>query len=105
MSEFALGTLFGPADAPARGERTQDVARLGGVVVEQIVSGALAAPLAYDQAYDEWAVVLHGAAVLEVAGERVDLGPGAWVLLPAHLPHRLVETAPGTTWLTVSATP
>jgi cupin 2 domain-containing protein len=105
MSRFVRGTLLGPADAPARGERSQPVARLGGVVLEQVLSGALAAPADYDQAHDEWAVVLHGAAVLEVDGERVDLGPGGWVLLPAHVAHRLVETEPGTTWLTVSASP
>ncbi|HVM64604.1 MAG TPA: cupin domain-containing protein [Acidimicrobiales bacterium] len=105
MSEFHRGTLLGPADAPARGERSQPVARLGGVVVEHVVSGALAAPADYDQPFDEWAVVLEGGAVLEVDGSRLDLGPGSWVLLPAHLPHRLVETQPGTTSLTVSATP
>ncbi len=32
----------------------------------------------------------------------VELGPGDWVLLPAGTPHRLVETEPGTKWLTVT---
>ena len=43
------GALRGPvrpaSDAPAVGERSEELARLGGVVVEQILSGALAAPV------------------------------------------------------------
>jgi quercetin dioxygenase-like cupin family protein len=33
------------------------------------------------------------------------LQPGDWVLLPAGTRHRLVETAPGTNWLTVTGMP
>jgi len=80
-----------------------EVARLDGVVVEQILSGAVPTPLAYDQDHDEWVVVLHGGAVLEVDGERFDLGPGDWVLLRAHEVHRLIETVPGTSWLALHA--
>lgn len=76
---------------------------MGGVAVEQIVTGALLTPVDYDQDHDEWAVVLEGNAVLEAGGERLDLAAGDWVLLPAHVPHRLVEARPGTTWLAVHA--
>jgi cupin 2 domain-containing protein len=103
MAGPVRGTLFLPADAPDRGERAEHLVRLGGVEVAQIASGTLGTPVDYDQAYDEWAAVLCGGAVLEVAGERIDLAAGEWVFLPAHLPHRLLETRPGTTWLTVSA--
>ena len=57
--------------------------RLGGVAVEQILSGTLGSPQDYDQAHDEWVVVLEGGAVLEVEGERLDLAAGDWVLLRA----------------------
>jgi cupin 2 domain-containing protein len=80
-----------------------EVARLGGMVVEQILSGTLAAPVDFDQEHDEWVVVLAGDAVLEVGGERIGLGAGDWVLLPARTPHRLVETVPGTSWLALHA--
>ncbi len=73
--------------------------QLGGVVVEQILSGTLRSPLDYDQAHDEWVVVLNGGAVLEVGDERLDLVAGDWVLLRAHVAHRLVEAVPGTSWL------
>jgi cupin 2 domain-containing protein len=46
-------------------------------------------------------VVLEGAAVVEVDGERLDLAPGDWVLLPAGVPHSVVRTEIGTNWLAV----
>ena len=97
------GRLLGAADAPVTGEHIAEIARLGGVVVEQILSGTVAAPVDFDQEHDEWVVVLAGGAVLEVAGERIGLGAGDWVLLPARTPHRLVETVPGTSWLALHA--
>jgi mannose-6-phosphate isomerase-like protein (cupin superfamily) len=98
------GRLDGPATAPAAGERTERLADLGGVVVEQILSGRLDAAVDYLQDVDEWVIVLHGRATLDVEGESMALGPGDWVLLPAGTPHRLVETEPGTSWLTVTST-
>lgn len=74
---------------------------MGATVVEHILSGRLAAPVAYDQPDDEWVTVLEGAAVLDVGDERLSLDAGDWVLLPARLHHRLVETRPGTRWLAV----
>lgn len=93
------GRLLQPADAPATGERTAEIARVGAVVVEQIVSGALGGPVDYLQGHDEWVVVLDGGATLQIGGERVDLEAGDWVLLPARTPHTLVEARPGTSWL------
>jgi cupin 2 domain-containing protein len=102
------GALRGPvrpaSDAPAVGERSEELARLGGVVVEQILSGALAAPVDYDQDHDEWVLLLSGGATLEVGDETLDLVGGDWVLLAAHVRHRLVQTVPGTSWLAVHAT-
>ena len=76
-----------------------------GLVVEQILSGRTDHPRSYAQVQDEWVAVLAGAAVLEVAGERVALGPGDWVFLPAGVPHLLLETAVGTSWLAVHLYP
>lgn len=103
MTPLNRGRLSSAAEAPEIGERTEELAQLGGVVVEYTLSGELSAPVTYDQAHDEWVVVLDGAAVLEVDGERMDLRIGDWILLPAHVPHRLVETRPGTRWLALHA--
>jgi len=95
------GRLLDASLAPAHGEREDELARVRNLVVRQILSGALDAPVDYRQDEDEWVVVLGGGAVLEVDGEQLDLRPGDWVLLPAGTPHRLVRTEPDTNWLAV----
>jgi len=99
VTGVARGRLRPPAEAPPTGELTEEIGSIGGVAIEQILSGRLDAPVDYDQAHDEWVTVLQGRAVLEVAGERVEIEAGDWILLPARCPHRLIETRPGTTWL------
>ena len=105
MTRAPRGSLRPSSDAPAVGERSGELARLGGVVIEQILSGALGAPMDYDQDHDEWVLLLSGGATLEVADETLDLVAGDWVLLAAHMRHRLVRTVPGTRWLAVHAAP
>lgn len=93
------GRLFSGSEAPASGERTEEIARLGDVLVEQILSGELPEPVDYDQSHDEWVLVLAGHAVVIVDDKRLELDGGDWVFLPAHVRHRLVQTQPGTSWL------
>lgn len=99
------GSLRPGTDVPAAGERIEEVLAVGNVVVEQILSGPDVDPADYLQDSDEWITLLAGAAVLDVGGERVELGPGDWVLLPAGVPHRLVEVESGSNWLAVHVHP
>jgi cupin 2 domain-containing protein len=99
------GRLARPDNAPATGEHHQRLAEIDHAVVDHILSGRLDGPVDYLQDEDEWVVVLHGHAILDIDDERLDLGPGDWVVLPAHTPHRLVETEVGTSWLTVTSPP
>ena len=46
-------------------------------------------------------MVLAGAAVLDVEGERVALAAGEWLFLPSGVAHTVLETHPGTSWLAV----
>jgi cupin 2 domain-containing protein len=103
VTRVVSGRLRPSSDAPAAGEQSEELARLGGVVVEQILSGAIAAPVDYDQDHDEWVVLLSGGATLDVEDESLELAAGDWVLLRAHVQHRLVETVPGSTWLALHA--
>jgi cupin 2 domain-containing protein len=102
MDEQLRGRLRARTTAPTHGERSLPLASVAGVAVEQILSGRLDEPVDYLAEVDEWVVVLEGRATLEVAGELLELHAGDWVLLPARTPHRLVETEPGTNWLTVT---
>ena len=95
------GTLSDPSDGPAQGEHFEAIVAMGNVVVEHIVSGHSSTPASFLQTHDEWVVVLSGAALLDVDGERCRLGPRDWVLLPAGIPHTVLETTEGTTWLAV----
>jgi len=104
MADLVRGKLRASSDAPGTGETTDTIAHLGDVVVEQILSGRLDAPVDYRAAVDEWVVVLAGRARLEVDGAQLDLETGDWLFLPAGTPHRLLDTDAGTSWLTVTAT-
>jgi cupin 2 domain-containing protein len=99
------GRLLPPDDAPPTGERLERLLAAGNVVVEQILSGADDRPHAYLQSDDEWVALLAGAAVLDVDGERLDLGPGDWAFLPGGVPHTVLSTAAGTSWLAVHIHP
>lgn len=104
MTTVSRGRLRSPHDAPLEGELTEPVTRMGGVIIEQIVSGMLPLPVDYRQPHDEWVLLLSGRAVVEVDGLPQELEPGEWLFLPANVSHRLVETEPASSWLTVNAT-
>ena len=95
------GQLGDGAEAPDSGESVQRLLELPGVVIEQILSGSLEAPVDYRQTDDEWVVLLAGRATLVIGGEDVELSAGDWLFLPAGVEHRLVATAPGSSWLAV----
>ncbi len=82
MTAVVRGRLLGHTSAPGRGERVDQVVRVGGVLVEQILSGVIDGPVEFLQDHDEWVVVLGGGAVLEVDGEPLELGPGDWCCSP-----------------------
>ena len=75
--------------------------------IERIVSTGHAslAGFWYDQADDEFVVLLNGAARLrfEDGGVTLDMKPGDWVEIPAHVRHRVESTQaePPTVWLAV----
>jgi cupin 2 domain-containing protein len=88
-------------------EMTDVLLERPGVRVERIVSTGQATPEGqwYDQASDEFVLLVAGAARLRIEGEAEDraLGEGDWLLLPAHCRHRVVWTQalPPTVWLAI----
>ena len=100
------GNLLAHLDATAADELTTRLLRRGDVAIERIVSTGQSSPPGfwYDQAHDEWVLLIAGAATLEIdGGETRRLRPGDYVFLPAHCRHRVAETAAGepTVWLAV----
>src|SRR5689334_15669449 len=77
-----------------------------GLRIERIVSQGQASPPGfwYDQDQHEWVLVLRGAARLQIEnGAAVELRPGDYLHLPAHMRHRVEWTSPDepTIWLAV----
>ena len=91
-------------DAPVTGERVLELASFPTATIEQILSGRLAEPAAFEQAHDEWVVLLTGAAKMLVDGEELELAAGDWLLLPAGCPHTVRDTQSGSSWLAVHLT-
>lgn len=105
----AAGNLFAALPPPGPAEAVVALWERPGLRVERIVSRGHATPPGgwYDQPADEWVVLLAGAARLEIEGraDALELRPGDWVLLPAHVRHRVAGTDPDrdTVWLAVHA--
>jgi cupin 2 domain-containing protein len=98
---------------PASGTEEQllEIMARPGLRIERIVSTGQASPPGfwYDQPWDEWAIVLKGAARLKFEGEgaAVALAEGDYVFIPAHARHRVEWTAQDrpTVWLAVHCLP
>ena len=111
MSVMQGGNLFAGLRVPAEAEVFEDLLVLplaggaggGRVRIERICSSARVQPVLYDQSQDEWVLLLQGRARLWVAGTETVLGPGDYLFIPAHTPHRVLETSdtPPCLWLAV----
>ena len=105
MTALQSGNLYTDAQAPREGERFDELLKHRNLVVERIVSSAAIESREYVQEQDEWVLLVHGEAVLRVAGELRTLKAGDYVFLPAGVPHRVERTAAGTIWLAVHLHP
>ena len=99
------GNLFKGVDEARQQESFTELLAGQGFRLLRVVSNGHATPPGdwYDQDDDEWVVVLKGRGRLRLAdGDTlVHMGPGDWILLPAHCRHRVEWTDPDqpTVWL------
>ena len=99
--------LFDGIPASLPDELTEILLSRRGLRIERIVSRGHASPEGfwYDQAEDEWVLLLAGSAGLafEDEAEARTLGPGDHLHIPAHRRHRVAWTAADTDtiWLAV----
>jgi len=102
----AGGHLLAGVPAALPDELVSILASGPGVRVERIVSRGHASPpdFWYDQREHEFVLLVQGAArlIIEGTGERA-LAPGDWLVIPAHVRHRVTWTAADqdTVWLAV----
>lgn len=100
--------LLNDLPTAAETEHFQTLLARPGLRVERIVSDGQVSPPGfwYEQAEDEWLLLLAGSAALEYAdGVRVELAVGDSLLIPAGCRHRVAFTVPRTVWLAVFCTP
>jgi cupin 2 domain-containing protein len=101
------GNLLALLPVASGGEVFTTLVERPGVRIERIVSHGQAGASGewYDQAHDEFVLVIQGRAQLEIEGRKdlLDLCAGHWVDLPAHTRHRVAWTAPDedTVWLAI----
>ena len=95
------GNLFADSAPPASGERFDVLLAHRNLVVERIVSSATMTPQSYTQSHDEWVVLVRGEAVIDIAGETVELKSGDHVFLPAGTAHTVKSASKGALWLAV----
>lgn len=109
MSIPPVANLFG--NLPPRGEEEafEPLWRSDGLLVERIVSAGHASPPGfwYEQAHDEWVLLLQGEAELSFDDGSVRLRPGDALRIPAGCRHRVERTAAEgpTLWLAVHYRP
>ncbi len=111
QSAASGGDLFADLPDAPPGEQFDSLLTRPGMRILRIVSTGQASPDGewYDQAGDEWVVVLRGRAGVQIEGEAEarDLGPGGYLFLPAHCRHRVAWTSADepTVWLAVHIDP
>lgn len=110
MKPFCHGSLLQSLPNATSEERFDELCRSKGFRVERIVSAGQVSPAGfwYDQAWDEWILLIQGNAEvrLQDPDESVRLTAGDWLMIDAHRRHRVETTSrePATIWLAVHGT-
>lgn len=106
LRKLKIANMLAKLPAAKRGEVFTQLAGEGKVRVERIVSAGQATPedKPFEQAHDEWVVLLAGSAAIRFAdSEEAVLQPGDHLLIPARTRHWVTRTDPeqSTVWLAV----
>ena len=97
MTQIVVKNLYADVPQDDFPEELFEVICTGGrFSMERIISRGHVTPddQWYDQAQDEWVVLLTGSAQLMFDdGQQIDLVPGDYVLIKAHHRHRVIHTS------------
>jgi cupin 2 domain-containing protein len=103
--------IFHETPEKAAGEIFEELLKTDDVRLERIISTGQSSPEGewYDQKTDEWVMVIQGSAILhfEEGGEKIEMDPGDYVMIPAHCRHRVESTDKlrPTIWLALHVKP
>ena len=94
-----------PSSVPNQ-ELFESIVSTDNILIERIISTGQTTPPEewYDQAKDEWVILLQGEAILSYAdGSQIKLTAGDYLFIPAHQKHRVEYTSsePPCIWLAV----
>jgi len=101
-----IKNIYSPAFGDKNAETIETLISRNNIRVERIISNGQASPggFWYDQAEDEWVILLKGIAELEFENDQtLELAEGDYILIPAHTRHRVRSTStdPICIWLAV----
>jgi cupin 2 domain-containing protein len=101
------GNIFDSLPDATAHEKFTALLRTDSMTIERVVSHGQASPPGfwYDQARDEWILLLAGSAGLRFESESAarHLGRGDYVHIPAHMRHRVewTDAHEATVWLAI----
>jgi len=104
----AVQNIFIHTPVPEGEEQCIRLLQNKNVTIERIVSHKHSSPPGcwYDQAEDEWVILLRGQGSLEFEdGELIELREGDFLTIPRHVKHRVRDTDSQTVWLAVKIGP
>jgi cupin 2 domain-containing protein len=107
MKDLPNGSLFQNLPNASREERMEELCQSKTFRVERIISAGQVSPPGfwYDQAWDEWVLVVQGTAEVRLQDPQqiVQLSAGDWLMVDAHRKHRVEATTrePVTIWVAV----
>jgi len=104
---IAVKNLFADLPAGGSGEDILSLFENPNVKITRVVSHSYSSQAGfwYDQADDEWVIVLRGQATVEFAsGEFIEMTEGDCLTIERHVKHRVARTSEETIWLAVHAT-
>ena len=101
---FRVKSIFADSARATDAEQFLTLFENHALKIERIVSHLHSSPAGfwYDQAEDEWVIILRGSAALEfAAGEIVEMQEGDYLSIPRGARHRVARTGEDTVWLAV----
>jgi cupin 2 domain-containing protein len=98
--------IFSSIPEPIQEEIFEDLLKTDSIRIERILSRGQSSPAQgwFDQAENEWVIVLEGSGILLFEdGREITLTRGDYLHIPAHVRHRVTWTDPDrvTVWLAV----